>query len=252
MIAAAALAVAAALGVPAPPAAAADVCRLTTPSDGVIAPDGKSVTFTVPTILSSAPSAAAFQFSVQNVGPVATTISITESPPLSPPFAYLPVTPGAQFTIAPGAVQTIGAGVRWSRLSNADLGTSRVVTWTVLCTAAVPPTPTPTPTATATATSSGTASATASPGGSVAGASSKPTLRPTASVRTTVPPRPFVTLPATDTLPGLPLIRHVPSHVVAIVLLLAGVACFAILFVLKRRRRRVRPERIDPDDLAAG
>jgi hypothetical protein len=101
-------------------------------SDGIAA-DGKSLTFTAPTIMSSAPGSAPFTFTVKNTGGINAVLTITESPSLSAPWSYIALTPSASFPLAAGASQSIAAGVQWAELSQSNAGTSGSATWTVNC-----------------------------------------------------------------------------------------------------------------------
>ncbi len=108
-------------------------CLITDGGGGTVSADQKSVDFTSPTINSSAPGSAPFTFTVKNTGSIGAQLSVSESPVLSPPWSYMPITPSASFPLTAGASQAIGVGVQWSTLSNADLGSSGTVTYTVDC-----------------------------------------------------------------------------------------------------------------------
>jgi len=108
-------------------------CHIVAPSDGTIAADGKSVTFTSPTIQSSLPGSAPFSFTVQNTGTIPDALVVSASPALSSPWSYIPVAPAGAVPLAGGDSQTFKTGVQWTELSNADLGKSATVTFTVNC-----------------------------------------------------------------------------------------------------------------------
>jgi hypothetical protein len=90
-----------------------------------------TVSYTAPTILSSAPGSAPFSFTVKNTGGIPAVLTITESPTLSPPWSYIPLAPASPVNLAPGASQAFATGVQWLELSTA--GTTGTVTWTVNC-----------------------------------------------------------------------------------------------------------------------
>ena len=108
-------------------------CLIVAPSDGTIAADGKSVTYTAPTIQSSAPGSAPFSFTVLNNGSINAVLTITESPALTLPFSYIPLAPASPMNLAAATSQTFAAGVQWAELTNTQLGATGTVTWTVDC-----------------------------------------------------------------------------------------------------------------------
>ncbi len=106
-------------------------CLVVQPSDGLIAGDGKSVTYTAPTINSSAAGSAPFSFSVQNTGSIDAVLTVSASPVSAPwsimnqPFAAVP--------LAAGATHVYNTGIQWTELDNSNLGQTGTVTWTVSC-----------------------------------------------------------------------------------------------------------------------
>ncbi len=98
----------------------------------VIAADGKSVTYTAPTIVSSAPGSAPFSFTVQNTGSIAQQLTVSTSPVLSSPWSIIGA-PFAPVPLAAGDSTTYNTGVQWTELSNANLGQQGTVTWNVTC-----------------------------------------------------------------------------------------------------------------------
>jgi hypothetical protein len=106
-------------------------CKIVSPSDGTIAPDGKSVSYTAPTILSSAPSSAPFSFTVANTGSIADVLTVSVSP-VGSPFSIIGA-PFAAVPLAASANYTYNTGVSWGELNNSNLGASGTVTWTVNC-----------------------------------------------------------------------------------------------------------------------
>lgn len=97
----------------------------------IIAGDRKSVSYTAPTINSSAAGNAPFFFEVSNAGSIAANLTVSTSP-VSAPFSII----GAPFAAVPlpvAGTHTYNTGVSWGALTNANLGTSGSVTWTVNC-----------------------------------------------------------------------------------------------------------------------
>ena len=109
-------------------------CRIIQPSDGSIASDHQSVTYTAPTINSSAPSSAPFSFTVQNNGSInqVLTVSMTSRAGLSSHFSPMAATP-SPVALAASGTQLITTGVQWSELDTGDLGASGSMTWTINC-----------------------------------------------------------------------------------------------------------------------
>jgi predicted ribosomally synthesized peptide with SipW-like signal peptide len=111
-------------------------CLIVAPSDGIIAGDAKSVSYTAPTIMSSAPGSAPFDFTVKNTGSIPAYLTVTVSP-VGAPFSVI----GAPFAAVPLgslATHTYATGIAWGALSSVNEGTSGTVTWTVTC-AELPP-----------------------------------------------------------------------------------------------------------------
>lgn len=106
-------------------------CLIVEPSDGTIAAGSKSVTYTAPTIMSSAPGSAPFQFTVKNTGSIPAVLQVTTSA-VSPPFSIIGA-PIADAPVAAGGTHTYNTGIQWTELSSANEGTSGSVTWTINC-----------------------------------------------------------------------------------------------------------------------
>ena len=106
-------------------------CLIVQPSDGTIAVGGKSVSYTAPTIMSSAPGSAPFNFTVKNAGSIAATLHVSVSP-VGAPFSSIGA-PFADAHVAGGATHLYHAGLQWGALTNANLGTSGTITYTVSC-----------------------------------------------------------------------------------------------------------------------
>jgi hypothetical protein len=111
-------------------------CGITTATDGAVFGDidaggyAHSVSYTAPTIMSSTGSAP-FSFTVKNTGVIPDQLTVSTSP-VSGPWSIIGA-PFAPVDLAAGAHHVYDTGVAWSDLSNADLGTSGTVTWTVTC-----------------------------------------------------------------------------------------------------------------------
>jgi predicted ribosomally synthesized peptide with SipW-like signal peptide len=97
---------------------------------GVVTVDGTSVTYTCPTIQSSAAGSCAFPFTVTSTGsiPANITVAVTSAP--AAPFTDLlgSVTP---FVLNQGQAHVFAGGVSWPALGNANLGQSTSITYTI-------------------------------------------------------------------------------------------------------------------------
>lgn len=102
----------------------------TTPG-AVVSPDGTSITFTAPTILSSAASSAPLSFTVTSTGSIPAVIQISQSA-LAAPWSSLLVEPVADVTLSGvGQSHTYNAGLAWSELFPEHLGTMVSITYTI-------------------------------------------------------------------------------------------------------------------------
>jgi hypothetical protein len=102
-----------------------------TPSAAALSADGKSLTYTAPTIMSSAAGTAPFSFTVQNTGTIADVLTVSTSP-VSAPWSII----GAPFVAVPlaaGGTHVYSTGVSWTALDNSNLDAHGTVTWTVNC-----------------------------------------------------------------------------------------------------------------------
>jgi hypothetical protein len=99
----------------------------------IVSPDRRSITFTAPTIESSRADRSLFTFAIRSTGSMPARIRITQSL-LPPPFASL-LGPGprpiADFTLRRNQARTFNAGIAWGELTNADLGRSVTITFTI-------------------------------------------------------------------------------------------------------------------------
>jgi hypothetical protein len=96
-----------------------------------IAADGKSVTYTAPQIVSSAPGSAPFSFTVKNTGTIDQALTVSTSA-VSAPWSIIGA-PFAPVPLAAGGQHAFSTGVAWTELSNAEIGATGAVTWTVNC-----------------------------------------------------------------------------------------------------------------------
>jgi hypothetical protein len=105
-------------------------CQIVAATPGAdIAPDGKSVSYTAPTIMSSAPGSAPFSFTVENVGTIPQDLTVSTSG-VSGPFSIIGA-PFAPVALAGGDTHAYSTGVQWTELSTP--GVSGTATWTVSC-----------------------------------------------------------------------------------------------------------------------
>jgi hypothetical protein len=108
-------------------------CVISDGGGGTVSADQKTVTYNTPTIMSSAAGTAPIHFTVMNTGTIADVLTVSESPALSAPWSYIPVVPAGPVPLAANATQTFNTGVQWTELSNANLGQTGTMTWTVNC-----------------------------------------------------------------------------------------------------------------------
>ena len=112
-------------------------CGITTASTGATfgAVDAlgyaHSVSYTTPTIMSSAPGNAPFSFTVKNTGSIPDVLTVATSA-VSAPWSIIGA-PFAPVPLAAGASHPYNTGVSWIELGNGNLGASGSVTWTVSC-----------------------------------------------------------------------------------------------------------------------
>jgi hypothetical protein len=107
-------------------------------TNGATVVDSHHVTFAAPGVTSSTAGSSTFSFDIKNVGSMPANVTVTASAGGDPSFSDNLALPsgGAQYTIQPGAVQTISnAGLKWGALSNSDLNSSATVTYAISATA---------------------------------------------------------------------------------------------------------------------
>jgi len=110
-------------------------CQIIDPSDGTIAGDAKSVTYSAPTITSSAAGSAPFSFTVENNGDIPQLLTVAktnQSGNLGGKFSDIPASP-SPVSLAPGGSVEISTGIQWTELDNDDLGRAGSMTWTIDC-----------------------------------------------------------------------------------------------------------------------
>ena len=114
-------------------------CSITSPQ-GTVSPNGKTVTYNAPEILSSAAGSSPFSFTVTSTGDIPALVHVTQTTPAAP-FTSLLVAP-ADVALAAFASTTYAAGLQWPELGTADLGKTFSITYTAAC-GEVPVGPTP-------------------------------------------------------------------------------------------------------------
>jgi predicted ribosomally synthesized peptide with SipW-like signal peptide len=108
----------------------------TTPG-AVVSNSNHTVTYTAPTIQSSAAGSAGLSFTVTTTGSMPAHVVVSSdggSPALTAPWSDLFANPGPKDIAGNGGSLTYTGGIGWSELGNADLGSSRSVTYTVTAT----------------------------------------------------------------------------------------------------------------------
>jgi hypothetical protein len=104
---------------------------LSTSTPGAVV-SGGNISFTIPTLQSSAAGTAPFAFTVTSTGSIPALIHVTATTPAAPFTDMLGSV--ADFTLAQGQTQVFDAGLSWPELFNGDLGKSATVTYTVSAT----------------------------------------------------------------------------------------------------------------------
>jgi predicted ribosomally synthesized peptide with SipW-like signal peptide len=89
---------------------------------------GKTVTLNCPDIATSAAGSCALNFTVTNTGTIPASVTVVATS-LSAPFSDMFVNPGAETLGASGF--TYNGGIQWTTLSNANLGQSVTITYTI-------------------------------------------------------------------------------------------------------------------------
>jgi hypothetical protein len=104
---------------------------LSTSTPGAVV-NGGNISFTVPTLQSSAPGSVPFAFTVTSTGSIPALIHVTATTPTAPFTDMLGTV--ADFTLTQGQSHVFDAGLSWPELVNDDLGKSATVTYTVSAT----------------------------------------------------------------------------------------------------------------------
>ncbi len=107
----------------------------TTTSGAVISGDGLSITYTAPTLQSSAAGSAPLTFVVKDTGSIpASNVHIVASAVTgNSNFSTMAVP--ADFALAAGGTNSVTVGLQWVALGNGDLGQSASITYTITATA---------------------------------------------------------------------------------------------------------------------
>jgi predicted ribosomally synthesized peptide with SipW-like signal peptide len=108
-------------------------CQISSASDGAIVNgDQTSVDFTSPTIMSSLPGQAPFEFTVTSTGNIPVNLHVTEAPALSAPWSDML---GSQpdVLLTQGQTHQYNAGVSWTELGNDNIGQQGTVAYTINC-----------------------------------------------------------------------------------------------------------------------
>jgi hypothetical protein len=92
-----------------------------------------TVTYSCPTIQSSAAGNCPLQFTIANTGSMPVTITVAASSPVAP-FTAVAVAAGPT-VIAVGGHVDFNGGISWPTLTDANLGASASVTYTITATA---------------------------------------------------------------------------------------------------------------------
>ena len=107
---------------------------ISTTDPSAVTVDGTSVTITCPTIQSSAAGQCAFPFTITSTGSIPANVSIAVTTAPAAPFTDLlgAVSP---FVLTQGQSHLFNGGISWPELTNAQLGMSTSITYTISATA---------------------------------------------------------------------------------------------------------------------
>lgn len=92
-----------------------------------------TVTYTAPTIQSSAPGTAPLDFQINNTGSMPITVTVASSDGFTAPWSDMFVNPGPKVIAAGGSFDYTG-GIQWSTLGTSDEGSNHSVTYTITAT----------------------------------------------------------------------------------------------------------------------
>ncbi len=104
--------------------------QLSSTQAGVNVVNDHTITYTVPTLTSSAAGSAPLAFSVKDNGTIPMS-SVTITAVVTGDGNFTSIAPPAAFPLAAGASQLVNVGLQWGSLSNSDLGQSATVTYTI-------------------------------------------------------------------------------------------------------------------------
>jgi predicted ribosomally synthesized peptide with SipW-like signal peptide len=107
-------------------------CAITHTTAGSIATGEKSVSYTAADIMSAAAGSAPFTFTVASTGSIPVKLHVTQTVPTAP-FTSLLADPVADVTLNVGGTQDYAVGLRWPELTNANLGGSASIVYSVSC-----------------------------------------------------------------------------------------------------------------------
>jgi predicted ribosomally synthesized peptide with SipW-like signal peptide len=106
----------------------------TADTSAVISADKKSITFTAPAIVSSAPASAPIAFTVKNVGSIPVSLHVEAAVSGPAKFTALGGPIADVVGLVQGATHDYAGGLQWSELVNDDLGRTVSITYTISAT----------------------------------------------------------------------------------------------------------------------
>ena len=107
-------------------------CIISSYSAGTISTDKTSLVYNAPDITSSAAGSDPLNFTVTSTGSIPVKLQVSQTTPPAP-FASLLVAPVADVTLTQGQTHEYDAGMSWTELSNANLGTGIGIVYTINC-----------------------------------------------------------------------------------------------------------------------
>ncbi len=111
-------------------------CSISSSNPDVVivnSPTVHTATYTTPKIMASAPGSAPFPFTITSTGDIPVKVHVTQTVPAAP-FTSLLADPVADVTLNPtDSTHDYAAGLAWTELSNANMGTTAAITYTVSC-----------------------------------------------------------------------------------------------------------------------
>jgi hypothetical protein len=107
-------------------------CIISQTTAGTISGDQHSVVYNAPDITSSAPGSAPFTFTVKSTGSIPVKLQVTQTTP-SAPFTSILSAPVADVILTQNGTHDYDAGLQWTDLGTANLGTSVSIVYSVSC-----------------------------------------------------------------------------------------------------------------------